>query len=277
MRSITHEIEHSSRQDVFNIIPISDAHLGHIAVDEKLLRSTIERVKEPNTYWIGLGDICDAIGRTDKRHREESYAPWCQGLNRVFAAQRAYAIEMFKPIGHKCLGYGMGNHEETLESHGNDLYYSVLEGIVDSDDESLAYGMSGYIVLKFKRGKDGEKRRTTTIRIYVHHGGGGGRKMGSKALRLEDLYAAYDADIYIVGHTHAKIVFPMQRVYVNSAGRMHTKDIYLCNTGGFMKNTVDSTAIYPERKMLKPQALGSIEIQIKPGADNPADVVRVTM
>jgi len=275
LRCITRTIEHDSRSDVFRIIPIGDTHLGHIATDEKLVQRTIDRVKEPDTYWIGLGDICDSIGRTDKRHTEESLAPWCHGVNRVFKQQRDKAVEMFQPIGDKCLGYIMGNHEEKLEAHGTDLYYSVLEGIVDNDDESLAMGMSGFLVLKFQRSNGDRKGGTQTFVFYLHHGAGGGRKMGSKAIRLEDLPSSYDADIYIMGHTHTKLAFPAQRLVPTRTGKLKERELWLCNTGGFMRNTVESTTTYSERAMFKPLPLGSIEIELRPGAEDPSEMVRV--
>lgn len=279
MRCITKTIEHDSRSDVFRVIPIGDTHLGHVAADETLIRRTIERVKESdNTLWVGLGDIVDGIGRMDKRHREESLAPWCHGVNRVFAQQREYAIEMLRPIGDKCLGYIMGNHEEHLESTGVDLYYSVLEGILARDDESLALGMSGFIVLKFRRTNDGDRKGgTKTIVLYLHHGYGGGQLMGSKAIKLERLPASYDADIYIIGHTHTKLAFPVQRIATARGGKLTERELWLCNTGGFMRSSIESTTVYSERKGYKPTSLGSIEIELRPGAEDPHDRVRVIL
>ena len=278
MRCVSKTIEYDSRSDVFRVIPFGDTHLGHIAADERLIQRTIDDIRDSdNTFWMGLGDMVDGIGRMDKRHREESLAPWCHGINRVFKEQRDYAVEMFLPIGNKCIGYVMGNHEEYLEASGVDLYYSVLEGILDNDDESLALGMSGFIVLKFRRTNAERKGGTTTIVLYVHHGAGGGLLMGSKAIKLERLPASYVADIYIIGHTHTKLAFPLSQVAVNRGGRIEARDMWLCNTGGFMRNAVESTAIYSERKMYKPLPLGSIEIELRPGAENPAERVRVIL
>lgn len=277
MRCLTKTIVHDSRSDMFRIIPISDTHLGHIAADERLIQRTIDDIRDSdNTFWFGLGDILDGIGRMDKRHREESLAPWCHGVNRVFKEQRDRAVEMFRPIGKKCIGYGMGNHEEHLESSGVDLYYSVLEGILDNDNEDLALGISGFIVLKFQRCGGDYKGSTQTYVIYVHHGAGGGQQMGSKAIKLERLPAAYEADLYIIGHTHTKLAFPMQRLAARR-GKLQEREMWLCNTGGFLRSAIEETAIYSEVKMYKPLSLGSIEIQLYPGAERPADKVRVIL
>lgn len=278
MRCITKVIEHGSRSDVFRIIPIGDTHLGHTAVDEELVRRTVEKVKEDNTYWIGLGDTVDGIGRMDRRHREESLAKWCHGTNRVFDKQRKYAAEVLGPIGNKCLGYVKGNHEEYLETTGIDLYLSTLEDIVGEDSAGqLAIGMSGYIILKFPRLSGDKRGGTQTYTIFVHHGAGGGQLIGSKAIKLERLPATYEADIYIIGHTHTKIAFPTQRIVATRNGKLETRDQWLCNTGGFMHGAVEDTSIYSERKMLKPQSLGSVEIELRPGAEDFRDRVRIIL
>lgn len=284
MRCITKVVEHDSRSDVFRIIPIGDCHLGHIATDERLLQRTIDDIKESeNTFWIGLGDIVDGIGRMDKRHREESLAKWCHGTNRVFKEQRDRAVEMFRPIGSKCIGYIKGNHEEYLEASGVDLYYSVLEGIIDNDDESqtvptesLALGMSGFIMLKFRRDGEG-KGGTQAIVIYAHHGAGGGNLMGALALRLERLPASYDADVYIIGHAHKKASQITRKVFIDRSGNIQEKDLWACSTGSFMRESVESTTIYPERSMMKPQSLGSVEIDLRPGAKFAMDRIKVTL
>jgi hypothetical protein len=42
--------------------------------------------------------------------------------------------------------------------------------------------------------------------IYANHGSGGGRKEGSKAVRLADMVAIVDADVYIHSHTHLGMI-----------------------------------------------------------------------
>ena len=42
--------------------------------------------------------------------------------------------------------------------------------------------------------------------IYATHGSGGGRKEGAKAIRLADMAAVVDADVYVHSHTHLPMV-----------------------------------------------------------------------
>lgn len=42
--------------------------------------------------------------------------------------------------------------------------------------------------------------------IYATHGSGGGRKEGAKAIRLADMAAIVDADIYVHSHTHLPMI-----------------------------------------------------------------------
>lgn len=280
MRSIVKTITHDSRQDTFRIVPIGDVHLGNRACDEALLRATIEDIRaSPNTFWIGMGDIVDAVGRFDKRHREGVMATWLRGEERVFAAQRAKAIEYLKPIGHKCLAYLQGNHEDhLLKAVGADLYYSVIEGIQPTDDADLAMGMSGFLLLKFQRCDEGDRKGgTATFRFFLHHGYGGGALKGGKIIGLERLPGRYAADVYMMGHNHDKIATPFNRVETLRNGAVVEQVGYTCNTGGFLCSALEDVATYTETKGMAPLARGTIEVYLTPGAKDINKRIRILM
>lgn len=280
MRSITKTITHASRLDRFCIVPIGDVHLGNRACDEAKLRRVIEFVRDtPNCFWIGMGDVVDAIGRHDKRYREGVMATWLHGEERVFKAQRDRAIEYFKPIGQRCLAYIEGNHEDAVLSHADtDMYYSIIEAIRPTEDCDLAMGMAGFLTLRFQRCAEGDRKGgTTSFRFFLHHGYGGGALKGGKIIQLERLPGRYDADIYLMGHNHDKIATPFKRMGARRGDSIVDYEGYTCNTGGFLRGNLEDTTTYTEAKGYAPLSCGVIKIWLEPGNPDVNERIEVTI
>src|SRR4030042_1804564 len=54
--------------------------------------------------------------------------------------------------------------------------------------------------------------------LYVHHGIGSSRTSGGHLNRVEDLLKIWEADIYLMGHSHAKVASPLDRQYISPDG-----------------------------------------------------------
>ena len=227
-----------------------------------------------------MGDMMDCINRKDPRHEEENLAPWLQHKNNVLTIQQKRLINVLQPIGETCLAYVIGNHELAVSKHCNmDMYETIIDGIKPSDTDVLdiRMGISGFLLLKFRRNGGGRKGGTHTMRFYMHHGYGGGDLMGGKALKLERLAGRYDADIHLMGHTHTLMVFPTVLTRADRAGRIVMDKRYQCQTGSLLQNALEDTTTYSELGGKAALPLGVIEIKIKPGAENPAERVRVIL
>lgn len=270
MRSLIREIDCSSRSDRFEIIPLGDVHLGAAACDEKLFHETVDYIKNtPNCFWLGMGDMIEAIARNDKRHNEETLAPWLHGKGHIITLQRDRLMEILRPIGDKAIAYAIGNHELFYqENSGSDLYYSVMEEI--SPDNHIRLGMAGFLILRFKR-----EVATSGFTFYIHHGFGGGDMMGGSALKLERMSETYDADLYLMGHTHRKLAFSTPIIGVNRRGAIVAKTRLHINTGTYLKCALQDAVTYSEKFGKKPLVLGSPVIEIKPWAEG--EKVHVTL
>lgn len=123
MKTINHILEYESRSQFYKLFHITDTHIGAAATDEALLKRDIKRIyDDPNACWGHGGDILDCISRTDKRYRENSIAPWLHGLNDIVQHQLEYALDLFRPIAHKCLYIVSGNHESHMLKQDRDVY-----------------------------------------------------------------------------------------------------------------------------------------------------------
>ena len=182
----------------------ADEQLGDENCDLKRLLQRIEYVKNtPHAYCILNGDIIDNATRTSIG---DVYA---QELNPMEQLQTAFDI--FEPIRDKILCITNGNHEtRTYRSEGINLSSLIAKQL----GLSARYTQTS-AVLFIRLGEDATRHRETNgsgnIRkicytAYVLHGSGGGRKEGAKLIRLADMGAIIDTDIYIHSHSHLPMI-----------------------------------------------------------------------
>lgn len=116
-------------------------------------------------------------------------------------------VGMLKPVAHKVIGATNGNHENrAYKESGIDIMRFVCRELHIED----RYAPEGILIfLRFgqkKRDRHRDRKSLQWYSIYATHGSGGGRKEGAKAIRLADMAAIVDADVYIHSHTHLPMV-----------------------------------------------------------------------
>ena len=122
------------------------------------------------------------------------------------------SVDLFEPIKDKIICITHGNHENrTYKKEGINLSYLIAAQLGIGDKYTSA---SAVIFLRFGRCSNGKKEtngsgdvRKVCYSIFTLHGSGGGRKEGAKAIRLADMAAIADCDIYIHSHTHLPMTF----------------------------------------------------------------------
>lgn len=270
MRVISHDLEYSSRSDVLRIIPLGDIHLGHALCDERLLNDWVNEIAaDPNCYWGGMGDMAEFINRSDWRADESQRAKWLWGEADLVKAQVEKLRQMLAPITDKCLWLVRGNHEDSiLKKYERDAHYEVCRALGACEAKPLDLGYRGFVRLRCKRTKVGTGRHSTwTMVLYVHHGYGGGRLEGAKALKLGRLPKAYQADVYLYGHSHARMAQVQQVLRpAPKADNLEAINIWEAMTGSFLKSydAKGQVEVYSEAQDFPPQMVGPIEILVQP-------------
>jgi hypothetical protein len=119
-----------------------------------------------------------------------------------------------------------------------------------------------------------KNHREGETKIFIHHGIGSSRSSGGHLHRVEDLLKWVDADIYLMGHSHAKVAAPIDWQTVSQDGVHYHKTKLLARTGSWMKGyqssipLSNSSAVYKsrgsyiEQKAYTPSALGGLCIGI---------------
>lgn len=217
MELIDKVIKCEGRGDVFEIYPIGDCHIGARSCAEKPLRALVKEIKDnPNAFWIGGGDIYDAIKPQDSKRFDMDIMPdWMlegdalntrEKLNDILKQQYERGVEILEPIKSKCLGAIEGNHEYTIRKYYNqDLHRAFCNrmGIPHLSDEAG-------IRLKFNRVSGGS---SSVVMLYIRHGYGGGRTAGAEPNKLFRMLAEWEGfEICFTGHTHTFDILPPKPV-----------------------------------------------------------------
>jgi hypothetical protein len=104
--------------------------------------------------------------------------------------------------------------------------------------------------------------------IYAHHGKGGlARQVGSSVNMVQHMMQICEADLYLQGHDHSKIVGMRNRLYLQPTKlgvRLKSKKVIFARTGSFLKGYDDGTASYVAKGLMAPSDLGTISVKITP-------------
>lgn len=251
-------------RDYWRIVLFGDAHVGHGNADEALLRQVAESVaKDDHAFAIDLGDAVDAVNMSDPRFSVQSLPDWVTvaDLADLAGAQVRRYVERIRPMAPKLLARLTGNHEAVLSKrYERDIYRDLCDALQVPEERRLGWG--GFLVLKIRytgtnRARGGSHRAWHVV-FFLHHGATNGRLAGAKALALERLPMAYDADIYAIGHSHTKLVLTKRTI-----GPDGERTRYLINVGSFIRSG-NSKQDYAFARLLYPQDLGPVEVWLYP-------------
>lgn len=207
------------------IIPIADVHIGDKLSNLKLLREVLERIKrEPNTYTIINGDLCNTALKNSKSDvYSDSISPMKQVLK---------ATELLEEIKDKILVITTGNHEDRIAKETNIDITRLIAKQLGIEDKYA----SGWWYLYLTFGED-IKKRPITYGITGIHGYGGGRKSGGKINRLEDMSQVVLADLYLMSHTH-KPISTKSCIYIPyyQSKALSKQEMYYLMTNSFLES-----------------------------------------
>lgn len=240
----------------FKLKPISDIHIGAKAFDRNAFKEYLEDSDE-NTYFLGIGDLYDAIVVNDIRYQKSSDD---EDGDDIIDKQVKKGVKFLEPYKDRIIGLGVGNHERTvIKRCGTDMIKRTCEEL---GVPSLGY--SGLFRLIFRE-KDGRGR---TVIIRYHHGwGGGSRTIGADLTKFSRDVAYWDADVFLYGHVHKKQTDEIPRLGLRGE-KLYAKPKVICICGTFLRTYMDSSdATYSEVCGYPPVAVGGITLSIKPNQE----------
>ena len=210
-----------------NVYTLADLHIGDAHCDES---EVLARVKAAADDPYGLVILNGDLMNTALRHSvSDVYGELLSPMEQI-----TYLVNMLRPVADKIIGVTSGNHEmRTYRCDGIDITRLVCRELGIEDK----YAPEGILIfLRFGRrnahGGHMERSPKQWYSIYATHGSGGGRKEGAKAIRLADMAAIVDADVYIHSHTHLPMIMKQAFYRADSSNCMAKMvDKLFVNTG----------------------------------------------
>jgi predicted phosphodiesterase len=242
MYKISRVIQSTAEQ--IEIIPTGDWHYGSPNCNIKKLSEMLKyAASAPNCYVVLMGDLWDSIIPSDKRFDPSvDYEQIDEQYEKV--------RDMVSPIRDKVLCAVTGNHEYKLHTSGHgDLTKRLCKEL------SIPYGgFSCFLKLKIT-----PKTHAKSLILYIHHGWTAGRRSGGVINSIEGISRHYQADIYLVGHSHHLSSTKQARI-----GWSGAEDVLFCNTGTFLETATWGNTSYSERAGYPPGRLGVLKVKYYP-------------
>lgn len=219
-----------------------------------------------NGLGILLGDSLDSA-RTHYRDHIRAYRADSNSqlaLDDHVRRDVADLARVLEPVKKQLLGAILGNHFwEFSDGTNSEQYLCQILGIP-------YLGPLGVIRLEFlDRGTVRDR-----LTLFAHHHGGtqGGRTTGGDVAALERSEMSFDADVYVMGHTHRRFGFKLPQLGVSARGlpRIVERTKVFIRAGAFLKGfgedspstTRPHVPSYAESKALRPTDLGYVRLDV---------------
>ena len=209
---------------------LADHHDGDPHCDQGELQHRIDQAAaDPYGLIILNGDLMNTALRHSVSDVYGEIASPMEQIGRM--------VGMLKPVAHKVIGATTGNHENrAYKESGLDIMRLVCRELQIED----RYAPEGLLIfLRFgqkRKDRHLDRRSLQWYTIYATHGSGGGRKEGAKAIRLADMAAIVDADVYVHSHTHLPMIMKQAffRVDVSNRSAQIVPKLFV-NTGAALR------------------------------------------
>jgi len=229
------------------LVPLADVHIGAREFDERLFLKKIEWIAAaPNRFAVINGDLLNVAVR---RSKSDIYSETMRPRD-----AKRWAVRALQPIADRILSATTGNHEERMS---REMDVDLIEEI--AEELGVPFDRAGCVVkVAFGPGDGHLKRMVYTI--YHTHGATGSRRPGGKLNHMEDLSNAWEGvDVFISGHSHAKIVYKERKLVVDARnGKISQREVLHVNNSAFL-----GWGGYSERKGYRPSSLGPPHIILR--------------
>lgn len=251
------------KDGTLKLAPVGDIQYGAESVEHDKLDRHIDFGVEHDWYFLGMGDYLDHFSPSNRRAlvaaRGSLYDSARELLDEA-VDNRIHELASFLRApkggdGSRWLGLIQGDHAWEFENgeHSDERLAKVLGAPFFGTSVLLNIKVPGCPI---------------PLRVFATHGAGASINATGKTLHLERLVRAFEADIYLMGHSHLKYGVPLDRFETVTKGNKswlvnRTKIIGI--TGSFMSGYVKGKkGTYVEEKALTPVPTGGLLIEAKP-------------
>jgi len=246
------------------IMPIGDIHYGSRNWPEHKFKIHLEWGMDRGAYFFGMGDYLDAFSDSQRALIGPMRDSAKELMDDMMKERALKLIDLLQPTRGRWIGFLEGNHRYDFRDGKS------ADQLIARYMESKFLGTDAIVRFKF----DGVPRghHEADCVLFAHHGTGSAQTQGGTLNKVENMLKAFDADIYLMGHSHSKVAAPIDQQHITPDG-VHTHRTKLfARTGSWLlayssteplsldEPAVSSRGTYVEQKSLIPSALGSLAI-----------------
>ena len=248
------------------LMPIGDVHYGTPGWPAKKFVEHLKWGMDRGALFVGMGEFLDLASYSQQRVIANLRENVKKMLDEMVEDKAGELCDLMDFTRGHWLGLLEGDHRWDFEDA------TSVDQYIAGRLRTKFLGTSVLVRLQpYDRPADHPEADTI---LFLHHGIGSSRMAGGHLNRVEDLLKWVQADIYLMGHTHAKVAAPVDRQVVTPDGVHHHRTTILARTGGWLRGyysheplALDEPAImsrgsYVESKAYTPSAMGGLCIGI---------------
>jgi len=226
-------------RDTRQILFCSDVHYDSPKCDRDLLKRHFDLAVSRGAKIAIVGDWFDVMGTRSDRRMSKDLIREEYNRGNYLDLVVADSAEFLMKYAEHIIFIGEGNHETAIRKHQEtDVTTRLVERInMGTESKVIRGGYEGYVLIKVGL-TEGSGAARTSKRIHWHHGYEGGRRSkGALAFDLDR--ARWDADVYVSGHNHEKMVYPTTRESVDQNGTVVLSKVLHVQLGTFKAKDPD--------------------------------------
>lgn len=240
----------------------SDAHHDNIHCDQDFERRHLEEARERNALIFDAGDLfCAMQGKYDPRSSMDDLRPEHKRSDYLDALVQT-AAEFYRPYAGLFAFLGRGNHETgIMKRHGTDLTDALARKLREAGGVCVPGGYGGWARLLFTINK------TVHFQLRLKYFHGASKNPDAQVTRgviqtnRQAVYLA-NADVVVNGHSHDAYIVPIQREYLNDAGRVEQRVCWFLRTPSYKDEYGDGSAGWHVEGGKPPKPIGAIWMRL---------------
>jgi len=247
------------------LMPIGDIHYLSKGWPEKKFIDHIKWGCDHGATFLGMGDYFDFAATSQRKAMGPLRDDVLEQISDLVTEKVNRFFELIAFSRGRWIGLLEGNHR--WEFPNGKTADQLLCKLLDCD----FLGTSALFQLASSATAKCPEARPT---IFVHHGRSAARGQGAQLNPIENAIKSFDADVYLMAHTHCKPVAPLDRLEFSNDGVFYNRTLVIGRTGSFMRGyhnsaplslelpACDSRGTYVEERLLPPATLGGSVISI---------------
>lgn len=254
------------------LAPVGDFQYGAQGCDVQKLKKHIQYGVRHKWWFLGMGDYIDHFSPSNRRAlvaaKTDLYDSASELLDGAVESRALELTRLLKSSKGRWIGCVHGDHNWTF-ANGEPVDHFIADQL-----EAEYLGTAAIVRISLE-----EVPGAPPLRVLVTHGRGASVSSTGKTLHLERLLSAFDVDIVLMGHSHLKYGFPVDKLKAvtmpDGSSKLINETKILGITGsfynGYQLGQEDSSGYpsgsYPEHGAMRPIPTGGILIDATPSLE----------